>query len=57
MDHYVGVGDQRIDSVAVQDVALKVFGPGPSVRSRIERMPGHPDDSLDFRRMFERLDR
>jgi hypothetical protein len=57
MDHHVGVGDQRIDSVAVQDVALKVFRPGPPVRSRIEGTPGHPDDSLDFRRMFERLDR
>jgi hypothetical protein len=57
MDDHVGVGDQRVDRVAVQDVALQIFRSGPAVRGRIEGTPRHPDDSLDFRRMFERLDR
>ena len=46
MDHHVGIGDQSVDGVAVEDVTLPVFGSGPAPRRRVERPTGHPDDPL-----------
>ena len=57
MDHDVGIGDQRVDGVAVEDVALPVLGFGPAVRRRIERPTGHADDPLHLGVLLQRLDR
>jgi hypothetical protein len=57
MDHHIGVSNQRVDGVAVQDVAPQIFRPDPAACGRIEGTARHPDDPLDFGRTFERLDR
>ncbi len=57
MDDHVGSGHQRVDRVAIQDVALVVLGLRPAVLGRIERTARHPDDLLDFRVPLHRVDR
>jgi hypothetical protein len=44
--HDVGVGDQGIDSIAVENVALPVFRLTPVLSREVERPTGHPDDAL-----------
>ncbi len=46
MDDDVDVGDQRVDGVAVKDVALPVLGLGPSLVGRVKRPAGHSDDPV-----------
>ena len=57
MDDDVGVGDQGIDGVAVEDVALPVLGFGPSLIGRVEGPAGHPDDALYVGISVESADR
>ena len=37
VDDAISLGDQRIEGIPVQDVALLVFGPGPSVLGCVKR--------------------
>ena len=37
MDHHIGVGDQVVDRLPVQDVALPIGGLGPPERGRVEQ--------------------
>ena len=55
MDDHVDGSDQRVDGSAVQDVALLILGPRPSVRGRVEGPPRHPDDPVDLGPSLERL--
>ena len=57
MDDDVGVGDQGIDGLAIEDVALLVGGLRPAVGIGVEGAPGHADDPLDGGIPFERIDR
>jgi hypothetical protein len=42
MDHRVGLGDQRVHDVALHNVALKIFRPGPPARGGIECLRAIP---------------
>src|SRR3984957_10070264 len=55
MDDDVDLGHQRVDSFAVQDVALLVGGFRPAVGRRVERAPRHPDDAVHRRITLERF--
>jgi hypothetical protein len=57
MDHHVGIGNQRVDGVTVEDVALPVFGFSPAPRRWIERSTGHADDALHLGMLVQRIDR
>ena len=57
VDDDVGVGDQGVDRIAVQDVALPVFGLGPAMLGRIEAPSCHPDDPLDLGVALQRVNR
>src|SRR5271166_569789 len=55
MDDDVDLGHQRVDSFAVQDVALLVAGFLPAVGRRVERAPRHPDDAVHRRITLQRF--
>ena len=55
--HDVDIGDQRIDGIAIEDVALQVDRLRPTPLGGIERPPRHADDLRDVGMGFERLDR
>lgn len=57
MHDHVDVGDQRVDRVSVQDVALPVHRLRPPAFGGVEGPPGHSDDLLDVGMGLERLDR
>jgi hypothetical protein len=54
VDDDISLGNQRIDGIPVQDVALLVFGPGPSVLGWVKGPPRHPDDPVNSWRTFQR---
>src|SRR3954462_13018768 len=51
-----GVGHERVDGVAIDDVALAVLRLDPAPATGIERPPGHAEDAVDSRVGFERVD-
>ena len=53
VDDDVGVLDQRLDRVAVEDVAAPVFGLLPALRAEVEGAPRHADHPLDLGRALQ----
>jgi hypothetical protein len=46
VDHHISVGDQRVNRLAVKNVALLIDRLGPPQRRRVEGPARHPDDLL-----------
>ena len=48
VDDHVRAREERVERVAVEDVALPVLGALPAMLGGVERAPRHPDDALDL---------